>query len=180
MAAFDYIPPELDPSARETIDAIQKRAMGEDQNTIAAQTMENVGGERGLIDNPAAMVRDTGLRAEGGNNDILRAINQRATRKYEGSIKDIGTQAKHDAASTSIARKAKAVELLTKEQEYNEHVKQMRAKAAADKRAARAATLGSVMGIAGAAGGAYFGPAGAMAGYGVGTGVGTLAGNQGA
>lgn len=177
--ALDYIPPELDPSSREMIDALQKRALSESDEDIARKTMENVGSERGLIDNPAGQMKAQGLKAEGGNDDLLRAINQRASQKYESSVKNLGIQAKHDAMNSSMARKAKAVDLLAKEQAYNEQVKQAKAKAEADRRAARAATIGAVMGIAGAAAGAYAGgPAGAMAGYGVGSGVGTMAGNQ--
>ena len=175
----EFIPPELDPESRASIDALHKRALTEADEAIAARTMESVGSERGLIDNPAAKMRDSGLNPEGDDGAMLQAINQRATHKYDQSIRALDVKSRHEAKQSSMNRKMRAVELLSKEQAHNEQIRQMKEQAAASRRAARAATLGSIMGIAGAVGGAMVGGApGAMAGFQIGGGVGTQVGQN--
>jgi hypothetical protein len=176
--AVNYIPPELDPKAREAIDAIHKRTLAETPDSLAASAMEGASDSRGFLgSDKASIIREQKF---GVDQNTLDAIQKRSERQYDNALHQLGIREKLNAPNRSFERKQRAAELLSKEQAYNENVRMMKAKAEADRRAARAQTLGMILGIGGAAAGfAVGGPMGAMAGYGVGQGVGNMAGSGG-
>jgi predicted transcriptional regulator len=178
--AVDYIPPELDPKTREAIDAIHKRTMAETPDSLAASAMEGVSDSRGFLGgDKASMVKEQKF---GVDQNTLAAIQRRSERQYDNALHDLGIREKINAPNRSFERKQRAAELLQKEHDYNENIRMMKAKAEANKRAARAQTLGAILGIAGAvAGGVISGgnPMGAMAGYAAGQGVGNMADSGG-
>jgi hypothetical protein len=172
---MEYIPPELDESSRQAIDAINKRVLDSSADTIAAENLENVGDSGGML---AAPPKIQGFDPE-GSAPMLEAIQRKAQTKYQTDLGRIKSQVKQQSQRDIMDRRSRAMNLVAKEQAYNEQVRQAKAMAEQQKKQARAATLGSILGIGGAVvGGLAGGPAGAGAGYMIGSGLGGAAGGN--
>jgi hypothetical protein len=177
---MEYIPPELDESSRQAIDAINKRVLNSSADTIAAENLENVGDSGGMLQAaPKVQAYDPE-----GSGAMLQAIQQKAQNKYQADLGRIKSQVKQRSQRDIVDRRSRAMNLVAKEQAYNEQVRQAKAMAEQQKKQARAATLGSILGIGGAvlggvlgsAGGPMGAAAGAGAGMQIGSGLGGMAG----
>jgi hypothetical protein len=177
----EYIPPELEQNTKDQIEAITLRSLANSPDSMARDAMAKTSDSSGLLGNDQATRIQSSTQAPGGDESVLRAINERNQRHYDSGLRDLGVQQKAEAQQAHGARQARAADLVQKENVYNEQIRQMKLKAAADRRAARAQVLGSIMGIAGAAVGAVAGGGygGAAVGYAVGSGVGQMAADQG-
>ena len=115
-----------------------------------------------------------------GSNDnkaLYDAIDRRSQTEYSKNISALKSKASVDAMNDRFTRLNQAAELVNAEFQHNEAVKQANYADKLNRKRARAAVLGNILGIAGAAGGAMVGgPAGAMAGYQIGQGVGGMQG----
>lgn len=172
-----YIPPELDARTKEDIRGVAGRAISDSADSVAAEMTDKIGSSGGLIGG----AEQVGEEAKYGGVDrvALEAIQRKSHGKYNEALKDIGARARLDGSKVAMQRKMQAMDLLNKENEYNNMVQELKRKAAAERRRARAGVLGSIMGIGGAAVGlAASGgnPMGAMAGLHVGQGIGQAAG----
>lgn len=115
------------------------------------------------------------------NKALVDAINQRALRSYRASKSGLDTTVETMALQSRLNRLTSASELVNAEHRQNQQARMNKYLDRLNRRRARAAVVGNVLGIAGAAAGAYLGgPGGAMAGYHLGQGIGQTAGqNQG-
>jgi len=174
---MDYIPPELDESSKQAIDAINKRVLDQSAGSIANANLEKVDDAGGLLNAPP-MARQ-GFDPEGAA-PMLKAIQQKTQNKFQSDLQRLKSQTRARAERDILERRAKAVNLLSKEQAYNEQVRAAKAAAEQQRKRARASTLGTILGVAGAViGGVASGGAAAGAGYLVGSGLGNSIGGGG-
>lgn len=168
-----YIPPELDKTTQETIQAVSNRAAEQGQKELEDIALENTNQSEGLINAP----KESYSGESGGA--VLSAINNRAKQRYAQDMKRMRVNEQGKAAQLVTQRRTRALNLLVKERQYNEEIAAAKARAEAEARAARSDVLGGVLGIVGAvAGGMVGGAGGALAGSYIGSGLGKTVGGM--
>ena len=165
----DYKLAELDPEVQKLKDRMMARA---EMSTgdIAGEKLQGTD-QSGLL-RAAQEQREAGGRSLGANDEMAaldKMISSRAQKKYEQSLGDLKRKVNLNAPVERFQRMAGGEELNRKVAEMESQLVDREVQNTLNRRAARNATIGNVLGIAGAVvGGIFGGPAGAQAGMQVG------------
>lgn len=119
----------------------------------------------------------------GGNNDpTLSAIKNKYNKQFSHNQQRLSLGAMRDAEEDNLRKIQVANQLADQEMEMNRQKEMLKQQMKKAKRAARSATIGNILGVAGAGAGFAFGggPAGAAVGMGSGQAIGNMAGQAGA
>lgn len=139
---------------------------------LAGQFTEGIGQIGGLV-----QADQRGQNVTGVDPAMMDAITRRTQARYARDVGEVNNLAKQQAVEARFSRLKSAADLTAAEHAHNEQVKMAKYADKINRKRARAAMLGNILGIVGAGGGALAGGApGAMAGYQIGQGTGSMAG----
>lgn len=172
----DYRLSQLDANTAALKDAAMARA-SRPASEIAAETMQGTD-KGGLLKSGLANQQESN-RALGYNDEqaaLGNAISAKAQKNYEQSLGDLGRRTQVQAPVERFQRMAGGAELQQKVAQMESALVDREVQNTLNRRAARNATIGNILGIAGTVvGGIFGGPAGAQAGGAVG---GSMGGNK--
>lgn len=168
----DYIPPELTPGAKKSIQDFISRSQEQGPEYFINQDKQAMEPAKGLL-----VGDDSYNKSIGANSALSGAIRSKYRKGFAQSQRQEDFNSKIDAHNKYFSRLQTAALLSSEEYKLNEQRRIAIYKAKMNKKAARGRLVGTLLGIAGAVVGAYAGgPMGASAGFAAGQGAGNAIG----
>ena len=170
MNELDYIPPELTPDAKKSIQDYITQSQQRTPSEYERQDQEMMSPAKGLLN-------DSNDLNDGRSSALSSAIKQKYRKGFAQNQRSENFQSKVDAHNRYFNRLQNAALLSNEEHKLNEQRRLAIYKAKMNKKAARGQIIGNLLGIAGAIVGGYASggnPAGIAAGYSIGQGAGQM------